>query len=200
MGGRLQCKECKSTLDLSQGLNLTQHMLLSVLQLSTKILQKLSENDQFRGLCDQQFENYRRTDFVPAAQDSQPLPVNEETKHVELVSGTLKLPQTLQNDWLSKLKSKWSETTATNYRQWVKRYEDWLGSREVCQDTIESFIDEINGSGRNTKVAAAALKFKYVTVMKLNLTFKGLARASKNKKPHTAVSENVRENLDSIFI
>lgn len=163
-------------------------------------MQKLCENNQQLHCGNQQFESCNPVDFVFTAPDNASDTNNEEIKYEESVAETVKPPWSLSDNWLRKLERKRSKTTVKNYLGWVNRYEKWLGKREANQDTIESFIEELNAKGNNTKVAVAALKSKYEIGMKMKLDLKGLAEESKNKKPHVPVSQNVRQSLEDLFI
>lgn len=81
----------------------------------------------------------------------------------------------------------------------MNRYEKWLGKRTVNQNTIETFVEELNAKGNSTKLVIAALKYKYVRMMKMPLDFKDLAEESKHKKPHIAVSGDDRQCLDDLL-
>ena len=45
---------------------------------------------------------------------------------------------------------------------------------------MEEFLEVINASGKSSVEMVAALKYRYVTFGKTNLTFKGLAETSKH--------------------
>lgn len=75
-----------------------------------------------------------------------------------------------------------------------------MGKRTVSQDTVEAFIEELNEQGKSSKLPVAALKYKYVRVMKMSLDMRDLAEGSKNKKPHIPVSEETRQRIDDLLL
>ena len=46
----------------------------------------------------------------------------------------------------------------------------------------------------------AALKYRYVTIGKMNLCFKGLAERSKNERPHRYIEPAERSELDKLLL
>jgi hypothetical protein len=81
--------------------------------------------------------------------------------------------------WLNKLRRA-STATATKYARCVHKFENWLAGKKVSQSLMEEFLEVINASGKSSVEMVAALKYRYVTFGKTNLTFKGLAETSKH--------------------
>ena len=78
----------------------------------------------------------------------------------------------------------------------MRRFEEWLGVRHINQELLEEYIESINSQGKSSIQTVAALKYRYVTVEKLRLEFKGLAERSKQKKAHKYVPAEQRNYID----